>query len=51
VVAVREALIAVGGIPAVVSSLGARIVPLTGAPLINLVISEWESVTTVRYQI
>ena len=41
---VREALIAAGGKPAVISSIGGRIIPLVGEPLRNLVVSEWESV-------
>lgn len=45
---VREALIAAGGRPAVVSSIGGRIIPLIGEPLTNLVISEWESVAAAQ---
>lgn len=45
---VREALIAAGGRPAVVSSIGGRIIPLIGEPLTNLVISEWESVAAAE---
>ena len=41
---VRSALIAAGGKPAVISSIGGRIIPLVGEPLRNLVVSEWESV-------
>ena len=41
---VREALVAAGGKPAVISSIGGRIIPLVGEPLRNLVVSEWESV-------
>jgi uncharacterized protein (DUF1330 family) len=41
---VRKALIAAGGKPAVISSIGGRIVPLVGEPLMNMVVSEWESV-------
>jgi uncharacterized protein (DUF1330 family) len=40
---VRRALIAAGGKPAVISSIGGRIIPLVGEPLRNLVISQWES--------
>ena len=45
---VREALVAAGGRPAVVSSIGGRIIPLVGEPLTNLVISEWDSVEAVE---
>jgi uncharacterized protein (DUF1330 family) len=45
---VREALVAAGGKPAVVSSIGGRIIPLVGQPLRNLVISEWESVAQAQ---
>lgn len=41
---VRKALVAAGGKPAVISSIGGRIIPLAGEPLTNLVVSEWESV-------
>ena len=41
---VRTALIAAGGRPAVISSIGGQIIPLVGEPLRNLVVSEWESV-------
>jgi uncharacterized protein (DUF1330 family) len=41
---VRTALVAAGGRPAVISSIGGRIIPLVGEPLRNLVVSEWESV-------
>jgi uncharacterized protein (DUF1330 family) len=41
---VRSALVAAGGRPAVISSIGGRIIPLVGEPLRNLVVSEWESV-------
>jgi uncharacterized protein (DUF1330 family) len=40
---VRRALVAAGGKPAVISSIGGRIIPLIGEPLRNLVVSEWES--------
>jgi len=42
---VRQALIAAGGKPAVISSIGGRIIPVIGPPLVNVVVSEWESVT------
>jgi uncharacterized protein (DUF1330 family) len=45
---VRAALIAAGGKPAVLSSIGGRIIPLVGEPLRNLVISEWESVAKAQ---
>lgn len=45
---VRTALVAAGGRPAVVSSIGGRIISLVGEPLRNLVVSEWESVTKVQ---
>ena len=45
---VREALIAAGGRPAVISSIGGRIIPLVGEPLTNLVVSEWESVAAAE---
>ena len=45
---VREALVSAGGKPAVVSSIGGRIIPLIGDPLTNLVISEWESVAAAE---
>jgi len=41
---VRSAPVAAGGCPAVISSIGGRIIPLVGEPLRNLVVSEWESV-------
>jgi uncharacterized protein (DUF1330 family) len=45
---VRTALIAGGGRPAVISSIGGRIIPLIGEPLRNLVVSEWESVAKAQ---
>jgi len=45
---VRTALVAAGGQPAVISSIGGRIIPLVGEPLRNLVVSEWESVAKVQ---
>jgi uncharacterized protein (DUF1330 family) len=45
---VRRALIAAGGKPAVISSLGGRIIPLVGEPLRNLVVSEWERVAKAQ---
>jgi uncharacterized protein (DUF1330 family) len=40
---VRDALVAAGGRPAVISSIGGRIVPLVGEQPRNLVVSQWES--------
>jgi uncharacterized protein (DUF1330 family) len=40
---VREALKATGGRPAVISSIGGRVVPLVEEPPRNLVVSEWPS--------
>jgi uncharacterized protein (DUF1330 family) len=45
---VRKALVAAGGKPAVISSIGGQIIPLVGEPLRNLVVSEWESLAKVR---
>ena len=45
---VRKALVAAGGKPAVISSIGGRIIPLVGEPLRNLVVSEWESLAKAR---
>lgn len=41
---VRKALVAAGGKPIVISSIGRRIIPLVGEPLTNLFVSERESV-------
>jgi uncharacterized protein (DUF1330 family) len=41
---VRKALVAAGGKPIVISSIGGRIIPLVGEPLTNLFVSERESV-------
>jgi uncharacterized protein (DUF1330 family) len=41
---VRNALVTAGGKPAVISSIGGRIIPLVGEPLRNMVVSEWRSV-------
>lgn len=40
---VREALIAAGGRPAVISSIGGKVVGLVGEPPPNLVVSAWDS--------
>ena len=45
---VRQALIAAGGKPAVISSIGGRIIPLVGEPLVNIVVSEWDSVPAAQ---
>ncbi len=45
---VRDALVAAGGKPAVISSIGGRIIPLVGEPLTNIVASEWESVAAAQ---
>ena len=45
---VRTALVAAGGRPAVISSIGGRIIPLVGEPLRNMVVSEWASVAKAR---
>ena len=45
---VRTALVVAGGKPAMISSIGGRIIPLVGEPLRNLVVSEWESVAKAQ---
>lgn len=45
---VRDALRAAGGRPAVISSIGGKIVPLVGEPPTNLVVSEWESLAKAQ---
>ena len=45
---VRKALVTAGGKPAVISSIGGRIIPLAGEPLRNIVVSEWESVARAQ---
>ena len=45
---VRAALIAAGGRPAVISSIGGRIIPLVGEPLRNMVVSEWPSLAKAQ---
>jgi uncharacterized protein (DUF1330 family) len=45
---VRQALVAAGGKPAIISSIGGRIIPLVGDPLKNLVVSEWPSVDAAQ---
>jgi uncharacterized protein (DUF1330 family) len=45
---VRAALVAAGGRPAVINSIGGRIVPLAGEPPVNLVVSEWPSLAAAQ---
>lgn len=45
---VRPALEAAGGRPAIISSIGGRIIPLVGEPPPNLVISEWDSLAAAE---
>jgi uncharacterized protein (DUF1330 family) len=45
---VRTALQAAGGRPAVISSIGGKIIPLVGEPPRNMVVSEWESLAKVE---
>lgn len=45
---VRAALVAAGGRPAVINSIGGRIVPLAGTPPANLVVSEWPSLAAAQ---
>jgi uncharacterized protein (DUF1330 family) len=45
---VRAALVAAGGRPAVINSIGGRIVPLVGEPPRNLVVSEWPSLAAAQ---
>jgi uncharacterized protein (DUF1330 family) len=40
---VQAALGAAGGRPAVISTVGGKVVPVVGEPPMNFVISEWES--------
>jgi uncharacterized protein (DUF1330 family) len=40
---VRDALVAAGGRPAVISSIGGKVVGLVGEAPRNLVVSEWQS--------
>ena len=48
IVPVRDALVAAGGRPAVISSIGGRVVALVGEPPRNLVVSEWESLAAAQ---
>lgn len=41
---IRDALVAAGGRPAVISSIGGKVVGLVGEAPRNLVVSEWDSV-------
>lgn len=45
---VRDALVAAGGLPAVISSIGGKVVALVGEPPRNLVVSEWKSVAAAQ---
>ena len=45
---VRDALVGAGGRPAVISSIGGKIVALVGEPPRNLVVSEWESLAAAQ---
>ena len=45
---VRDALKAAGGRPAVISSIGGKIVALVGEAPRNLVVSEWESLAAAQ---
>jgi uncharacterized protein (DUF1330 family) len=45
---VRDALRAAGGRPAVISSIGGKIVALVGEPPRNLVVSEWQSLAAAQ---
>lgn len=45
---VRAALLAAGGRPAVINSIGGRIVPRAGEPRVNLVVSEWPSLAAAQ---
>jgi uncharacterized protein (DUF1330 family) len=43
---VRDALVAAGGRPAVISSIGGKVVGLVGEAPRNLVVSEWQSLAS-----
>ena len=45
---VRKALVAAGGRPAVISSIGGKVVTLVGEAPRNLVVSEWESLAAAQ---
>jgi uncharacterized protein (DUF1330 family) len=45
---VRAVLVAAGGRPAVINSIGGRIVALAGEPPVNLVVSEWPSLAAAQ---
>jgi uncharacterized protein (DUF1330 family) len=45
---VRDALVAAGARPAVISSIGGRVVGLVGEAPRNLVVSEWPSLAAAR---
>src|SRR5436190_21673787 len=45
---VRDALVAAGGRPAVISSIGGKIIGLVGEAPRNLVVSEWQSLAAAQ---
>ena len=45
---VRDALVAAGGRPAVISSIGGKVVALVGEAPRNLVVSEWPSLAAAQ---
>jgi uncharacterized protein (DUF1330 family) len=45
---VRDALVAAGGRPAVISSIGGKVVGLVGEAPHNLVVSEWDSLAAAE---
>jgi uncharacterized protein (DUF1330 family) len=45
---VRAALVAAGGRPAAISSIGGKIVPLVGEPPRNMVVSQWDSLAKAQ---
>ena len=45
---VRDALVAAGGRPAVISSIGGKVVGLVGETPPNLVVSEWPSLAAAQ---
>jgi uncharacterized protein (DUF1330 family) len=45
---VRDALVAAGGRPAVISSIGGKVIALVGEPPRNLVVSEWPSLAAAQ---
>src|SRR5260370_23116113 len=45
---VRDALVAAGGCPAVISSIGGKVVALVGEAPRNLVVSQWQSLAAAQ---